>query len=512
MAKRKETIALICFWLTLLPMYGTWLVLDQVVSPWDMAGHAKASYDIWHKIIHGRLVEAYLLSNYYPPLFHFLAAPLTAITSNPDIYCLPNWIMLLVTMFFTMKIGTHLSGIHAGLAAGILIPAYTYISLMCRQPMLDLTLTAMTTATLFLMVRGKRIHDPGQAHALGIAIALGLLAKWPYVFFATIPLMIHIVLEAVNAIKKNEVKALLRGLFILGLWPILVAGPWYLRAVPHILHKSRSHLNGDIAALRGQPVIYTLDNLIFYANTMWESYLTRGLLLLAVLGLLFFIRDAWRKKTGSNRKAGWSTLWIMFISGYLIMTCISNKDPRFIMPLVPVVALVSTHWVGRFNRGSIYLLVAAVMILSWTTAYCDLFVIERPERREMGIEKAAKWITEHRPQKATKVLVIPEEWTLNAAAIHYTLYRKDRHCSAQTLFTALTENALRKFQFIVLTDPPGENSAGAPYQIANTRKVMHLADWKIFTTIARGDNKKILILGRRNESHHPVTGQKSLTQ
>lgn len=501
--RHHRTLVLVLFWATLLPLYGIWLAQDQVVSPWDMAGHAEMSYDLWHQLTHGRLFEVYRLSSYYPPLFHLVAAPLTLLSSNPDIYCVANWIMLLVTMVFTMKVGARLSGVDAGLAAGLLIPAYPYLGLMCRQPMLDLSLTAMVMATLYLIVRSRPLRDPRQAHAFGLVITLGLLAKWPYLFFATLPLLIYLAVETVGAYQKKILKIHCRNLLITGLWPVLVAGPWYVRAVPHILHKAGRQLSAELAARRGLPAIYTLDNLTCYAKTLYEAYLPGSLLLLVLIGSIVLIWEGWRKRGDGQSLAGWGYLLATFISGYLIVTLIANKDPRYIMPLVPLLALVSTHWLERVGRRQAHYVVLILMILSWTTSYRGMFVHGKPERRDMGIEKVAEWIAEHHAEKKTKVMVLTDEWTLNAAAIHYALYRRNKDCSAQPLLSDLRARRLRKFQFLVIADPPGENSPGAPFQIANARKALHLAEWKICASIPRGDNRKILILGKTGEPHAP---------
>jgi hypothetical protein len=93
-------------------------------------------------------------------------------------------------------------------------------------------------------------------------------------------------------------------------------------------------------------------------------------------------------------------------------------------------------------------------------------------------------------------MVVPDEWTLNAAALEYALYRRDRRCDACTQFAPLEEKALKRCQYVVITEPAGQNSGGAPYQIANTRAVEKMKGWGVCATFRRGDGRAILVYGR----------------
>jgi len=179
---------LTAFWLTLLPLFVAWLALDQTEAPWDQSLHSSSILRLHDGLVRGNLWRAYELSRFYPPLFHVLAVPASFVSTHPDAYCFGNWLALLAVMWGTFLTGRALAGSAAGLVGALVVPAYGWVTWMGRMPMTDLTLTATVILTLAVLVRPIDLTEPRHARWLGIAIALGMLAKWPYVLFTFLPL------------------------------------------------------------------------------------------------------------------------------------------------------------------------------------------------------------------------------------------------------------------------------------------------------------------------------------
>lgn len=499
--ERKSFCAILGLWLVLLPLYGLWLWRDQVSAPWDMSGHAKDALDVWADLVHGHLGHIYRISNYYPPLFHILAAPCSLISTHPDVYCLANWLVLLALMLAVWLTGRELSGDAAGLGAALIVPAYGYITWMCRMPMLDLTLTATVAWTLWLLVRDKPLAARGQAHALGILIGLGLLAKWPYVFFTTLPIAFYLwrfLRDAVKSPGGLRSRNVWLPLGWLAFWPLLLAGPWYVRAIPVILGKIPKQLGGEVARIEGDPSVFSVDSLTAYARQLEQFYFRLPLLILFVAGLALLFRLSQKRSLDRHAVYGWSVLGLSLVSGYVFLTLIANKDPRYIMPLVPVLAVASTHWIGRLVPRARTLAIALLGLLSLGMVSWNLFVFARPNPCDMKIETVAQWIVDQKLQdkKAAAVLVVPNDWQLNAAALNFALYRRDCHFFARMTNKPLNRKMLKEFEYVLLIDPPAADTGVAPCVRRNTAYFRPQKEWRICKTFTRGDGKTLQLLRR----------------
>lgn len=494
---RKTFALLLGFWLALLPLYALWLWRDQACAPWDMSTHAKLSLQIAQSLLKGKIFSCYSLSNYYPPLFHLGAAPLAIFSTHPDVFCAANWLWLLVAMWITWLIGRRLVGNQAGLAAALLIPAYTYISWMCRMPMVDLALTATVALTLWILIRDANLESNGQGRALGVAITLGLLAKWPYLFFVTVPIGYALRNHFVRFPGERRSKVFWLPIGHIACWPLILAGPWYVRGIPRILASLGTQLGGATALKEGDPSVLSLQSLTMYARHLGTFYLTIPLLMLFLAGLGWLIFTTVRNRPSFTpaQARGWRILALALGSGFVILTLIANKDERYIMPVVPILAVISIGWIGGLAPKFQRILVMLIALLSFATVSWNLFVHARPDGRDMKLEAAAQWIVEHKPREKgdLKVLVIPNQWALNAAALDYALYRRDHHLSAQRAKGRLDARACRPYQVLLILDPPHPESGIAPDGAFNTEAVKRLPNWQPCATFTRADQAMIVL-------------------
>jgi hypothetical protein len=113
----------------------------------------------------------------------------------------------------------------------------------------------------------------------------------------------------------------------------------------------------------------------------------------------------------------------------------------------------------------------------------------------MQVEPVAQWLVTHKPQDAKRiqVLVIPNQWALNAASLDYALYRRDRHFSAQRAKGRLDARACRPYPYLLILDPPHPDSGIAPFSTVNTRAVKDLPDWQPCAAFARGDRARLVL-------------------
>ena len=121
-----------------------------------------------------------------------------------------------------------------------------------------------------LLVRGAPLGRKSQGHLLGLALACGMLAKWAYPFFTTLPVALYLYDSWKRRAEAGGARAFGRGLGWVFFWPFLLAGPWYARALPHILSRVPVHLSGEVARAEENPGVFTYESAACYFQALWE--------------------------------------------------------------------------------------------------------------------------------------------------------------------------------------------------------------------------------------------------
>lgn len=445
-----------------------------------MSIHARIAFDTWHDLTRGHFLAIYRQSTYYPPLFHVAAAPIAVFGGHPDSFAVANWLFLLSTMWAAWLIGRQLFGEYAGLTAGILVPACIYIAWLCVQPMTDLCLTACVCWTMWALIRTPSLEGK-QAHLVGILIGLGMLAKWTYPFFSAVPIFIYMI----RSYRATSRQAFFRRLVIVLAWAIAIAGLWYIRALPDFVKKLGPQLSGEVAATEGDPSVLSIASLTQYFVYLGKFYFHVPLALFVIAGLIY---PAAKRRVFSS-KPNMVILFSSIASGLFILTLIANKDPRYMMPIVPLIIVVSA---GVMNRKSA---VAAAIALTFVMTGWNLFIYHRPMRASTGVEEIADWLIWQRSEKKhVQAVVIPNEWTLNSSALNYALHRRDSKSGARRI----GKNDSIRADYVITLNPPNRNTGISPREQEATLAIAQNAGWTIRKTFKRHDGK-IIEVRVRNE-------------
>jgi len=150
-------------------------------------------------------------------------------------------------------------------------------------------------------------------------------------------------LRANLALVPRERLLLGRRLFNLFLALFLAAAvclPWYLRHLPFLL-RSTAMVATDVAAQRGIPPIGSLPSVLAYLFFLESHQLHLVFFLLFVIALLF--------SSGKMRHVQFALVF-GFAVGYLAMTCVRLKDPRYSMPFLYLVALATAGGLLSFRN------------------------------------------------------------------------------------------------------------------------------------------------------------------
>jgi 4-amino-4-deoxy-L-arabinose transferase-like glycosyltransferase len=332
--------ALAGLWLLHVAGNFIWLKIDTRPPFWDIAGHVIAVQQLvrlpfisdWPAALRGLLTL-----NPYPPFVYLTAAPFAMLLwPSADV------ITGVITLFFgllllsTFQIGAFLGGKGTGLLAAFLVSMYPIVFGLSRHYLIDIPLTALTVAAIWFLLGTQRFERRFPALALGVALGLGMLTKWTFSVFLVAPLgVVFIQMVRQRASKVRWINLILA----LGIGAIITA-PWYL-------YNFKSQLEfyglagGLYPLLEGDPLVGTVTSWLYYLQQFVEQQA------LLIFALAFVVGAVLLVVTHYPRLADFSVVLAWLIVPYLVLANFFNKDPRYTMPLLPAVAVITALGLWR---------------------------------------------------------------------------------------------------------------------------------------------------------------------
>jgi 4-amino-4-deoxy-L-arabinose transferase-like glycosyltransferase len=336
------------WWLLLLALWalGTcadrlWLHLDQALPNWDHADYLNSAVD------HGRALGvlpggswrgwgALLdLSPKIPPLASLVNGSVMAISGDaPDqaLWANPFWQALLLLGVACW--GRQLQGPWFGLLAAALVVMAPGLAGHRTTFSLDLPLTATTTLALWRLGCWQRELPQGgrwhQATGAALLVAAAVLIKQSALLVLAPPCLWLACRGIRDPQRRPQVLA------ALGLVLALV--------VPWLKHNWITTLGGtnraviESATNEGDPAVFSLAGLLWYPTRLPVQL--GGLpLALAGIGAAGFCWQQ-RREPWPALPPDWGWLLGTTLSALLFITLSPNKDPRYIAPVLPLLALV----------------------------------------------------------------------------------------------------------------------------------------------------------------------------
>jgi 4-amino-4-deoxy-L-arabinose transferase-like glycosyltransferase len=363
-----DWLLIIACGMTLWLVNAVWLTIDTRPPVWDMALHQMYALN-YVEYFAGPTNPAprakppfeggenvWELSGNYPPLVHlFIAATFGIFHPSPDIAALANLPATFLLFWSLLQLGRYFTSATAAAWACVLMLLTPYLMWMSRETILDYWLSAWVAAAWVGLIRTKGFKSVFWSRAFGFLCACGLLTKWLFAGFVAIPFL---TIAVRHRIWKNE-QRLTNALQAVTL-AAAIPGLWYVPNLPHLFRYFSE--NAQVGALEGEPPVFSFQSLIYYLRLL-EGYQLYGVLfLLLAAGLVFVIsrrafRDPW--------------LWVACVAGgWLAMTLLRTKDPRFTMPLLPPLLLIPGAWVAswgavRAGRAAQVLVVTILIVQAY---------------------------------------------------------------------------------------------------------------------------------------------------
>jgi 4-amino-4-deoxy-L-arabinose transferase-like glycosyltransferase len=338
---------LVGIWAIGLGVGGAWVLLDRNVPAWDQAEHLSLAMNHWWILHHSPwftpegLRQVWMITPKYPPVFYWATAAVHSLVGpGADQALLVNGVFGLVLLIATYALGRHLFSPPIGLLAAGITLLFPRLVKTALDFQLDYAVTAMVLLAFWCLTvwrDAKGLQQWLWIIAFGLSYGLALMTKQSALLFFVVPI---VVISLSNLWQRRWLRLLQ---LMLGAGTTLaVMLPWL--SVNWIFQFSiLGNTNVKSAQDEGDPMLNTLAAWTYY----WQDLPTAVswvLLLVPLVGLVFWYFGWLPGRRSSLQLDGTPSgrFWLlMFVGGgYLLWSAIVNKDPRYIAPLLPAVAVV----------------------------------------------------------------------------------------------------------------------------------------------------------------------------
>ncbi len=314
-----------------------WLVQDTRPPVWDMAMHQSFAFNYFpdgggsstHELM------PWERSGNYPPFVHWVIALCLLIFGTASSAVLANLPATILLFWAVYRLGEHLANADAGRWAVILTVATPYLFWMSRETILDYWLSGWVAAAVLLLYRSEGFGRRHESLLFGVVVAFGLLTKWLFVGFLIFPVAYVFWRGSVWKHPSRVINAA-DSLLIGGIG----AATWYLPNVPKLVRYFGE--NTGIGVREGEPPILSFQSAIYYLRLLEGYQLFALLFVLVGVSCLAVYRQRLIPKAG--------LLVVSIIGGWLCLTLLQTKDPRFSMPLLPFLLIVTSVWIQAWKE------------------------------------------------------------------------------------------------------------------------------------------------------------------
>ncbi len=308
-----------------------WIARDTRPPFWDMAYHQTAALRVYEAICQNGLSavgDIPQLTGFYPPFYHSVIALFYGLfgksSSSAQLANLPAIALLL---FSTFAIGRRLLPPTAAAASAILVCFYPILIWLSRETIIDYWLASMVTLAMLFLLRTDSFSKRSESILFAVVCGLGMLVKWTFAFFLILP--------SLWAARKNWKNAALAVLII-----VSISSYWYLPRWQSLVRFYSENTAGGV--VEGDPSRLSWQAVVFYVRAMESYQLFLPLFVLFVAGVMYLAR---------HYVKDWTPVLLWIIGSWCCFLLFQNKDPRYTVPLLPAVALISAaifrsrkHW------------------------------------------------------------------------------------------------------------------------------------------------------------------------
>ncbi|MBI3664619.1 MAG: glycosyltransferase family 39 protein [Acidobacteria bacterium] len=367
--------------LCLLAINHFYYLTNTRVPTYDEAWYLETSLHFYHALADhdpGRFLYLYKTAfQTKAPLISLLPQPFYVLFGTSHWSALlANSLCLVISNLCLFLLARRLFAAEVGLMAVVFYQTMPLVYGLSRTLMAEYALATLVLAWLYLLTASEGLSRGAINFALGVVLGLGLLMKIVFPIFIAGPLLVAWML------RRRRAKPL-AGAETFWLWRLCarrplaaiavpglgIAATWYAFNLMNVLRFAWENAYGGIAAgysATGQP-----SRLLLAINEGTSLYYAAAVLLLGLGALAAGRKRLQWKELISNERALFLLSWL--VAPLLAVSASSNREIRFVIPVLPVVAILvalSIFQMGR--RRSLQGVLALLVLILPLRLYAEL--------------------------------------------------------------------------------------------------------------------------------------------
>ena len=404
-----------------------------------------------------------ITNSYRGPLTYFISALFIKLSNNSYHYAyLSNQIFNIISILSIFYIAKLIRNVSTGIWAGIL---FTFSSLIINQRsdyLIDLSLTAFSSLNLLFFTKWYFDKKKFSIFSILSGVSLGLifLTKPTGIFLFFLPLLTIIIKKLKD--KKNFIFNINQLLFFFFLFFLLIY-PWLSR---HWLTIFSSIINAWNWGVNYQEGFNTnsINSWVFYFRAFPNIF---GILNFSVFLILFLFERIFKKNLLNIRKLKKINLWfyIYILNGYLLLSLMSTKDIRFLMPIYPLICIYLAQFITSenyriFNNTNKKIIISITLLITLITSSGELM------ETNTNNNSIYKWphyeimqeIKNKNPNLTTILAVLPDTKEINTFNLEAEAAKQGEFVSVRQVISNKNsyKEDLKYFDwFLVKTDDQG---------------------------------------------------------
>lgn len=426
---RRDGLMLLALWLICLLLDGLWIHQHQAPPAWDQGDHLSRALAVWEVLRqptpwsggwwHNLWAEA---PSYRGPLTYVLSAPFLQLlgpsfSSAMASGAVFNGILLLSSY----GLGRQLHSRRAGLWAALFIATAPALLNQRTDYLIDLSLTALMTASWWVL--SQRRWFTGQQRWLwsvlsGIGLGLVALTRPTGLVLLWLPFLLMLI-GGLHEARRGHWRPLTQGAAG-GLIACLLIWPWFSQNWLTILSTINNARRWGVLYQEGLEA-NSLEGWLYYLKLL-PAMLGSSLTTLVLVGGVIAVVGRRPQLDPDKSLLIW---WLSFpLGGLLVCIMMTSKDFRFVLPLLPqlavglglVVASVERRWAPVWQAA---LVLVAMLGALWSQfgwgPKLSSFPPHRPNPQGgWPLEEIVATVRQTSPNQLSTLAVLPDTEGLNA--------------------------------------------------------------------------------------------------
>lgn len=297
------------------------------------------------------LVHYPKLSLYYPPLLHIIVSVFYRIL---DISFFTGRLAVLIfsvaTLILLYRFLGRLFNKRTALFVTILFSIMPMVYYSSITVMTDIPYMFFFLLSAYIYLKALDSNNKKYFIIASIVTSLAFFTKWNSILIIPI-IFIYTLFEKRHQLKNVTMSIIFT--FIIISPYLLILWKTGLISIPLLSSLQVS------ATAKQDPQFTSLQGWIYYAGILIKNYFTLPLFIASTAALIFY---------AFKKEKYWKFLIIWFLTYYIFFTILSNKEPRYMIPLIPTLITPLVFFIlSQKPRLSIPLVMISIVILSVST-------------------------------------------------------------------------------------------------------------------------------------------------